>query len=82
LCSGISPKRDVLLAGGVDVATAVGALVVGPMVSIALCMLGGIDKRTLFLVAAAWGDPASTAGERRTGQVLTAAAPAPGAGWP
>lgn len=48
LCSGISPKRDVLLTGGVDVATAVGALVVGPMVSIALCMLGGIDEPGTF----------------------------------
>jgi sugar lactone lactonase YvrE len=45
------------------------------------CMLGGIDQRTLFLVAAEWG-PDTMAGGRRTGQVLTVAAPAPHAGWP
>ena len=46
------------------------------------CMLGGADRRTLFLMAAeyppaSWGPEAA-----RTGQVLTAQAPAPGAGWP
>jgi sugar lactone lactonase YvrE len=46
------------------------------------CMLGGVAKRTLFLMAAVWEGPASMAGRRRTGQVLTAEAPAPGAGWP
>jgi sugar lactone lactonase YvrE len=46
------------------------------------CMLGGLDKRTLFLMAAEWRGPASMAGGRRTGQVLTLEAPAPGAGWP
>ena len=46
------------------------------------CMLGGTDKRTLFIVAAQWGDPASMAGGAPTGQVLTAAAPVPGVGWP
>ena len=45
------------------------------------CMLGGPDRRTLFLVAREWYgmDPAKGAG---TGQVLTVRAPAPGAGWP
>jgi sugar lactone lactonase YvrE len=45
------------------------------------CMLGGPDRRTLFMVAREWygTDPARGAG---TGQVLTARAPAPGAGWP
>jgi sugar lactone lactonase YvrE len=45
------------------------------------CMLGGPDRRTLFLVAREWYgmDPARGAG---TGQVLTARAPASGAGWP
>jgi sugar lactone lactonase YvrE len=46
------------------------------------CTLGGVDRRTLFLMAAeyppaSWGPEAA-----RTGQVLTAQAPAPGVGWP
>jgi sugar lactone lactonase YvrE len=53
------------------------------------CMLGGSDRRTLFITAAEWrmaDSPADniarlTTGPR-TGQVLTAPAPAPGAGWP
>jgi sugar lactone lactonase YvrE len=46
------------------------------------CMLGGVDERTLFLMAAEWRGPASMAGGARTGQVLTVEAPAPRAGWP
>jgi sugar lactone lactonase YvrE len=46
------------------------------------CMLGGIDRRTLFMVAQEWGGIASTAEGAPTGQLLTAPAPAPGAGWP
>jgi sugar lactone lactonase YvrE len=46
------------------------------------CMLGGGDRRTLFMVAREWRGPASMADEARTGQVLTIEAPAPGAGWP
>jgi sugar lactone lactonase YvrE len=46
------------------------------------CMLGGADGRTLFLVASDWNGPANMLGEARTGQVLTAEAPAPGVGWP
>jgi sugar lactone lactonase YvrE len=46
------------------------------------CMLGGAGRRTLFLMAAEWGGPASMADDARTGQVLTVDAPAPGAGWP
>ena len=45
------------------------------------CALGGPDGKTLFLMAAKFSDPASMAGPR-TGQVLTAAAPAAGVGWP
>jgi sugar lactone lactonase YvrE len=45
------------------------------------CMLGGPDGRTLFIVAAKWPDVMNPAAPR-TGQVLTAAAPTPGAGWP
>jgi sugar lactone lactonase YvrE len=45
------------------------------------CMLGGPDRRTVFLISREWYgmDPAKGAG---TGQVLTARAPVPGAGWP
>ena len=46
------------------------------------CMLGGADKRTLFMMAAEWAGTASMADGRRTGQVLTAEAPAQGVGWP
>jgi sugar lactone lactonase YvrE len=46
------------------------------------CMLGGTDRKTLFMLAAeyppaSWGPDAP-----RTGQVLTIQAPAPGVGWP
>jgi len=46
------------------------------------CMLGGVNKQTLFLMAAEWGGPAAMAEAPRTGQVLTAQASAPHAGWP
>jgi sugar lactone lactonase YvrE len=46
------------------------------------CMLGGKDKRTLFMTANEWRGPADMAAGPRMGQVLTAQAPAPGAGWP
>jgi sugar lactone lactonase YvrE len=47
------------------------------------CMLGGVDRRTLFLMAAEYPDPANrAAGGARTGRVLTVEAPAPGVGWP
>jgi len=46
------------------------------------CTLGGADKRTLFLMANEWGGTANMADGSRTGQVLTAEAPAPGVGWP
>ena len=53
------------------------------------CMLGGEDRRTLFMLAADWRMTDSfddnitrlTEGPR-TGRLLTAPAPAPGAGWP
>jgi hypothetical protein len=44
-------------------------------------MLGGADRRTLFLVAREWYGMDISKG-MGTGQVLTAGAPAPGAGWP
>jgi sugar lactone lactonase YvrE len=46
------------------------------------CMLGGADRKTLFILAAEWHGPAAMADGSRTGQVLTIDAPAPGAGWP
>jgi sugar lactone lactonase YvrE len=44
-------------------------------------MLGGDDGRTLFIMAARW-NPQNPFGGERTGQVLTARAPAPHAGRP
>src|SRR5262249_16076013 len=46
------------------------------------CMLGGVDRRTLFMVAREWRGSASMTDDARTGRVLTVEAPAPGAGWP
>jgi sugar lactone lactonase YvrE len=46
------------------------------------CMLGGADRRTLFMMAAEWRGMENMITEARTGQVLIAEAPAPGVGWP
>jgi sugar lactone lactonase YvrE len=46
------------------------------------CMLGGADRKTLFMMAAEWRGAAGMADGRRTGEVLTVAVPIPGAGWP
>jgi len=46
------------------------------------CMLGGPDGKTLFLVAQEWRGMETAADEERTGQILTAPAPAASAGWP
>ncbi len=48
------------------------------------CMLGGRDRKTLFMVAAEWRgmEKIPEVARARTGQVLTIDAPAPGAGWP
>jgi sugar lactone lactonase YvrE len=48
------------------------------------CMLGGPDRRTLFMLAADWRgtDKVDEAIAARTGQVLVMHAPAPGVGWP
>jgi sugar lactone lactonase YvrE len=46
------------------------------------CMLGGVDRRTLFMVATEWTGTANMAKGPRTGQVLAVEAVAPGAGWP
>ena len=46
------------------------------------CMLGGLDRRTLFMTVNEWGGAANMAGGSRAGQVRTVEAPAPGVGWP
>jgi sugar lactone lactonase YvrE len=48
------------------------------------CMLGGDDGRTLFMMVADWQgiEKMGEMFQSRTGRVLTAAAPAPGVGWP
>jgi sugar lactone lactonase YvrE len=46
------------------------------------CALGGADRKTLFMMATEWSGPANMFDGPRTGQVLTAQAPAPSAGWP
>nr|WP_236031791.1 SMP-30/gluconolactonase/LRE family protein [Ktedonospora formicarum] len=47
-------------------------------------MLGGLDRKTLFLLAAQWRgiEQVNEAVAARTGQVLICQAPVPGAGWP
>jgi sugar lactone lactonase YvrE len=48
------------------------------------CMLGGEDRRTLYILAAEWGgfERVPELLTRRTGQVLAMTAPVAGAGWP
>jgi sugar lactone lactonase YvrE len=46
------------------------------------CVLGGADRRTLFIMAAEWHGFAKMMDGLGTGQVLTVKAPASGAGWP
>ncbi|WP_256749620.1 SMP-30/gluconolactonase/LRE family protein [Mesorhizobium sp. Mes31] len=46
------------------------------------CMLGGTNRQTLFIVAAEWRGFEHMISDARTGQVLSADAPAPGVGWP
>jgi sugar lactone lactonase YvrE len=46
------------------------------------CMLGGPDRRTLFIMAAEWHGPHNMAGAPSTGQVLVVDAPAAGVGRP
>ena len=47
-------------------------------------MLGGPDRRTLFMLTAEWRgtEDIEDVVRARTGQVLVADAPAPGIGWP
>jgi len=48
------------------------------------CMLGGPDRKTLFIIATEWRgmQHIQEVAAARTGQLLTIEAPAPGAGWP
>jgi sugar lactone lactonase YvrE len=46
------------------------------------CILGGLDRSTLFIVAAIWRGFENVDFTERTGQVLTAPAPSSAAGWP
>ena len=46
------------------------------------CMLGGQDRRTLFLVARPWHGVETRADRERAGQILTTQVSVPGAGWP
>jgi sugar lactone lactonase YvrE len=46
------------------------------------CALGGPDGTTLFMVATQWRGTDRMTDKSRTGQLLTAQAPAAGAGWP
>lgn len=46
------------------------------------CMLGGEDGRRLFMVGQEWSGTEGVSDGERTGQVWTALAPAPHAGWP
>ena len=46
------------------------------------CMLGGEDKKTLFMMAADWRGVENMFDGPRSGQVVTAKAPARGVGWP
>ena len=47
-------------------------------------MLGGPDRRTLFMLTADWHGTGAIEDviKARTGQVLAVDAPAPGVGWP
>lgn len=46
------------------------------------CMLGGADRRTLFMMAAEWRGVENMTDQARTGQVRTVPVPVPGAGRP
>lgn len=48
------------------------------------CMLGGADRRTLFMLTAEWSgtDDAEAQIARRTGRIYVADVEIPGAGWP
>jgi sugar lactone lactonase YvrE len=45
-------------------------------------MLGGVDRKTLFMVATEWRGTEHMADGTRTGEILSTEAPARGVGWP
>lgn len=46
------------------------------------CMLGGADRKTLYVLTAEWHGPQNMLNEQRTGQLLAVNGPASGVGWP
>ena len=46
------------------------------------CALGGANRQTLYILATEWNGPANMFKGERTGQLLSAPAPSPAAGWP
>ena len=48
------------------------------------CVLGGVDRRTLFVLAAEWDDPTNIEQNmaRRTGRIYAIEVDVPGAGRP
>lgn len=46
------------------------------------CMLGGVDRKTLFMIATEWRGTEHMADGTRTGEILSTEAPARGVGWP
>ncbi|HEX7102227.1 MAG TPA: SMP-30/gluconolactonase/LRE family protein, partial [Nitrolancea sp.] len=46
------------------------------------CMLGGPERRTLYILANDWQGPAKMTGGERSGQLLAVTVDVPGAGWP
>ena len=46
------------------------------------CMLGGVDRQTLFMMAAEWHGFENMIDQARTGQVVITRVPVPGVEWP
>jgi sugar lactone lactonase YvrE len=46
------------------------------------CMLGGQDRRTLFIVGQNWKGPEAAGSGEQTGQIFSIEVEVPGAGWP
>jgi hypothetical protein len=46
------------------------------------CVLGGAERKTLFMVVREWRGMASATDRDIRGDVLASPAPAPGVGWP
>ena len=46
------------------------------------CILGGPERRTLFIVGQNWNGPSAAGSGERTGQIVSIEVAVPGAGWP